>query len=159
MVAVPDEVHIADLVQIDRGQRLPLHHHPLDAAPALLHHVGARQEPAIEVVVAPFTADNVGEWDALAAKRALATDIQTCAHVRKRKHIGWLPANQVEQCCQQRFTACIAEQTVEAVLDPDHTCSLPIGNGSRAFLRTALFLLYGKVFTRARCSSSIHDDE
>src|SRR5688500_5440362 len=65
VVAVTHEIHITDLIHIDRREAHHAVGHRIDAAPTFLHIVFPRQKRAVEVAVAPYAATDFVERDVL----------------------------------------------------------------------------------------------
>ena len=96
MVAVAHEVHIADLVHIDRRQVAQLVERDIQPFPALGIRAAQRQEGAVEIPVAAHAPDDVGDGDRLPAAIDPVAVAQEILHLFER---------------QQRFVRLLTEKT------------------------------------------------
>ena len=85
MVAVADEVQVADAVDRDRRHAPPAPQGEVDALPALAQAVRRRPEAAVEVARAIDAADDGRKRDRLEAERALAGAPERVHHLVERQ--------------------------------------------------------------------------
>ncbi len=86
VVAVADEVQLADAIDVDRRQRLAAAHRLGDALPAAAKPGGLGAELAIELALAIDRADDRVELDRLQPEALLAAVAERREHLVERKH-------------------------------------------------------------------------
>ena len=96
MVAVTHEVHAADLENLYRRQRDILVVRQVHPHPAAHQLVMSGQERPVEILVPPFAAYDLRDWDSLHSPVDLRVGPQQRAHVPQGKHFVFLRLEQGE---------------------------------------------------------------
>ena len=115
---------IAELVELDRGERDRLVVRAVHAHPAVLGGVVARGEAAVEVRVAALAAHNMVQRYGLVAKVVLPAHIQAGAHLLQAQQLVRAAVHNPEQLRQEGLAPRAVKIFTCDVVDPGHVSLL-----------------------------------